>query len=94
MLRELKESQAENKDLMSTTPTGTMNWYVKWITTCLSACGIFLISVGFTSLGQVFYALSATGWVFVGVQWSDRAIMIGSSIAATAVMMNLLTALR
>ena len=94
LLTELKELQAENEDLKSTTPTGTVDWYVKWIATCLSVCGIFLMSAGFTSLGQVSYALSAIGWVFVGIQWSDRAIMIGSSIGATAVMMNLVTALR
>ena len=93
LLRELKELQAENDDLKSTTPTGTVDWYVKWLATCLSVCGIFLMSAGFTNLGQVSYALSAIGWVFVGIQWSDRAIMIGSSIGATAVMMNLVTAL-
>ena len=94
LLTELKELQAENEDLKSTTPTGTVDWYVKWIATCLSVCGIFLMSAGFTSLGQVSYALSAIGWVLVGIQWSDKAIMIGSSIGATAVMMNLVTALR
>ena len=94
LLTELKELQAENEDLKSTMPTDTVDWYVKWIATCLSVCGIFLMSAGFTSLGQVSYALSAIGWVFVGIQWSDRAIMIGSSIGATAVMMNLVTALR
>ena len=94
LLTELKELQAENEDLKSTTPTGTVDWYVKWIATCLSVCGIFLMSAGFTSLGQVSYARSVIGWVFVGIQWSDRAIMIGSSIGATAVMMNLVTALR
>ena len=93
LLMELKELQAENDDLKSTTPTGTVDWYVKWLATCLSVCGIFLMSAGFTNLGQVSYALSAIGWVFVGIQWSDRAIMIGSSIGATAVMMNLVTAL-
>jgi len=93
LLTELKELQAENDDLKSTTPTGTVDWYVKWLATFLSVCGIFLMSAGFTNLGQVSYALSAIGWVFVGIQWSDRAIMIGSSIGATAVMMNLVTAL-
>jgi hypothetical protein len=43
--------------------------------------------------GQVAYVISAVGWIFVGVQWSDRAIMIGSSISATAVAMDLFRAL-
>jgi|TARA_B110000967_G_C18481052_1_gene362138 hypothetical protein len=85
---ELKELQAENDDLKSTTPTGTIDWYVKWVATVLSVSGIFLMSAGFVVQGQIAYILSAVGWVFVGMQWSDRAIMIGSSISATAVMMN------
>ena len=40
-------------------------------------------------LGQVSYILSSIGWIYVGMAWSDRAIMIGSSISGTAVMMNL-----
>ena len=38
LLTELKELQAENEDLKSTTPTGTVDWYFKWIATCLSVC--------------------------------------------------------
>ena len=36
LLTELKELQAENEDLKSTTPTGTVDWYVKLIRTCIS----------------------------------------------------------
>ena len=93
LMTELEEVQAENDDLKSTTPIGTSDWYVKWVATGLSVFGIFLMSSGFTVLGQVAYALSAIGWVYVGMQWSDRAIMIGSSIGGTAVMMNLVTTL-
>ena len=94
LMDELKEVQAENDDLKSTTPTGTVDWYVKWVATFLSVSGIFLMSAGFVLQGQVAYILSAAGWVFVGMQWSDMAIMIGSSISATAVMMNLVNSLQ
>ena len=93
LMTELEEVQAENDDLKSTTPVGTRDWYVKWVATGLSVFGIFAMSAGFTTIGQVAYILSAVGWIFVGIQWSDRAIMIGSSITGTAVMMNLVTAL-
>ena len=43
--------------------------------------------------GQVPYVISAAGWTFVGVKWGNRAIMIGSSISATAVAMDLVRAL-
>ena len=87
--QELAELQQENEDLTPTTPTGTPDWYVKWIATFLAVAGVFLISSGFTQYGQIAYIVSAICWVYVGMVWSDRAIMIGSSISGTAVAMNL-----
>ena len=51
------------------------------------------MSAGFVMQGQIAYILSAAGWVYVGMQWSDRAIMIGSAISGTAVMMSMVTGL-
>ena len=91
--QDLRELQAENDDLKPTTPTGTVDWYVKWIATILSVSGIFLMSAGFSLSGQIAYAASAAGWVFAGIAWNDRAIMIGSSISATAVLLTLVKTL-
>jgi len=54
---------------------------------------VFSISANFVQIGQIAYILSSMGWVFVGMQWGDRAIMIGSSISGTAVAMNLVSSL-
>ena len=89
--QELAELHAEVEDLTPTTPTGTVDWYVKWIAMILAVIGVFSISAGFTVYGQVAYILSSIGWVYVGMAWSDRAIMIGSSISGTAVAMNLVS---
>ncbi len=43
--------------------------------------------------GQIAHVVSTVGRIFVGVQWSDRAIMIGSRINTTAVAMGLVRAL-
>jgi len=91
--QELAELQQENEDLTPTTPTGTPDWYVKWIATILAVAGVFSISAGFTQYGQFAYLISSMCWVYVGMSWSDRAIMIGSSISGTAVAMNLVTSL-
>ena len=79
--------------VMPTTPTGTLDWYVKWIAMILAVIGVFSISANFVQIGQIAYILSSMGWVFVGMQWGDRAIMIGSSISGTAVAMNLVSSL-
>lgn len=86
--KELSEMAMEVEDLTPTTPTGTVDWYVKWIAMGLAVCGVFLMSAGFTYWGQVSYIVSSIGWVFVGMAWGDRAIMIGSAITGTAVAMN------
>ena len=87
--QELSELQTEVEDLTPTTPTGTVDWYVKWLSMIFAVTGVFLISADMILYGQVAYILSSIGWVYVGMAWSDRAIMIGSSISGTAVMMNL-----
>jgi len=91
--QELAELQTEVEDLTPTTPTGTTDWYVKWTATILAVAGVFLISAGYTQYGQIAYLIASACWVYVGMVWSDRAIMIGSSITGTAVAMNLVTSL-
>jgi len=91
--QELAELQQENEDLTPTTPTGTPDWYVKWFSMILAVFGVFAISAGFNQPGQIAYIISNIGWVYVGMAWGDRAIMIGSSISGTAVAMNLVLAL-
>lgn len=91
--QELAELQTEVEDLTPTTPTGTPDWYVKWIATILAVAGVFLISANFIQYGQISYILSSMCWVYVGMVWSDRAIMIGSSISGTAVAMNIVQGL-
>ena len=91
--QELAELQTEVEDLTPTTPTGTPDWYVKWFATVLAVAGVFLISAGYIQYGQIAYLIASACWVYVGMVWSDRAIMIGSSISGTAVAMNLVTSL-
>jgi hypothetical protein len=91
--RNLAELQQENEELTPTTPTGTPDWYVKWFSMVGAVIGVFSLSAGFTMFGQLAYVLSSCGWVYVGMAWGDRAIMIGSAISGTAVMMNIVTGL-
>lgn len=87
--QEMEELQLEVEDLKPATPTGTIDSYVKWLATILGVVGVFIMSAGFSTAGQVCYALAACAWVYVGHCWNDKAIMIGSAITGTSVMMNL-----
>ena len=90
---ELAELQEEFDVVKPTTPTGTVDWYVKWVSVILAVTGVFLMSANMIPQGQVAYILSSIGWIYVGMMWTDRAIMIGSSISGTAVAMNLVQSL-
>lgn len=91
--QELAELQHEFEIVKPTTPTGTIDWYVKWVSVILAVLGVFLISANLIAQGQVAYIISSMGWIYVGMTWGDRAIMIGSSISGTAVAMNLVQSL-
>jgi hypothetical protein len=88
-----EELQLEVEDLKPATPTGTIDSYVKWIATILAVVGVFLQSAEFMTEGKIAYALSACCWIYVGHCWNDKAIMIGSAISGTAVLMNLVEVL-
>ena len=90
---EMEVLQLEVEDLKPATPTGTIDSYVKWIATILGVVGVFIMSAGFGTAGQVCYALAACSWVYVGHCWNDKAIMIGSAISGTSVLMNLVEVL-
>ena len=79
--QELEELQTEYDEIKPTTPTGTTDWYVKWMSMLLAVAGIFLISASLTFYGQMAYIVSCLGWIYVGMQWGDRAIMIGSAVS-------------
>ena len=89
LVSELSELQEQYESAKPTTPVGTPDWYVKWSATILAVVGVFIMSAGFATYGQILYAVAGICWIFVGMQWSDRAIMIGSAITTTAVCMNL-----
>lgn len=87
--KEMEELQGQVDMFSPSTPTGTVDSYVKWIATTLAVCGVFLQSSGFITEGKFAYAVSSIAWVYVGQCWNDKAIMIGSAITGTSVCMNL-----
>lgn len=88
---EMEELQSQVEDMSPVTPTGTLDSYVKWIATIAGVSGVFLMSSGLSLEGQTAYLLASCSWTYVGAAWNDKAIMIGSSVSGTAVLMNLVT---
>ena len=86
---ELGELEMQVELYAPSTPTGGLDSYIKWLATILAVTGVFLQSAGFMTEGKVAYALSSIAWIYVGHCWNDKAIMIGSAITGTSVLMNL-----
>lgn len=91
--QELDDLQIQYEEIKPTTPTGTVDWYVKWVSMFLAVLGVFLINAHLVLWGQVAYVVSSFGWVYVGGVWNDRAILIGSAVSGTAVAVNLMQSL-
>ena len=92
--QEMEELQEQVDTFSPSTPTGTLDSYIKWVATTLAVLGVFLQSAGFLTEGKIAYALSSIAWVYVGQCWNDKAIMIGSAVTGTAVLMNLAELIR
>lgn len=88
---EMEELQSQIEDMTPVTPTGTLDSYVKWAATVFGVGGVFLMSAGLTVEGQIAYLIAACSWIFVGSVWNDKAIMIGSAVSGTAVLMNIMS---
>lgn len=89
LTEELSTLQAEYENLAPATPTGGVDWYVKWIAMLFAVFGIFLSNADFFLAGQICYFIGSIGWTVVGMIWNDRAIMLGSVIPAVSVGQNL-----
>lgn len=88
LTEELSTLQAEYDSMAPATPTGGIDWYVKWASMLLAVLGIFLSNADLFWAGQMCYLLGSIGWTIVGMIWNDRAIMLGSVIPAVAVGQN------
>lgn len=89
LTEELTALQEEYNTFAPSTPTGTVDWYIKWLGVFSVVVGIFLQNAGFYPYGQMCYLLGAVAWTVVGVIWNDRAVMLGSVIPATATALGL-----
>lgn len=93
LTEELVALQEEYNTFAPSTPTGTVDWYIKWLGVFSVVVGIFLQNAGFYPYGQMCYLLGAVAWTVVGVIWNDRAVMLGSVIPATATALGLVQTL-
>ena len=86
-----QELENSNRIFKSATPKYDLSWYVKW-----TASAIMLVAMSFRGaqvLPQFDLLLSfvgCLGWLWVGVLWKDRALIILNAVAVVILFSGLL----
>ena len=58
------------------TPVGTLDWYIKWVSSFIILIGMALTSINLTPFNLYFHFIGVSGWLIVGVMWHDRALIL------------------
>ena len=72
------------------TPVGTLDWYIKWVSSFIILIGMALTSINLTPFNLYFHFVGVVGWLIVGLMWHDRALMVVNSVAAMIFLMGIL----
>ena len=72
------------------TPVGTLDWYIKWVSSFIILIGMALTSINLTPFNLYFHFVGVSGWLIVGLMWHDRALMVVTSVAAMIFLMGIL----
>ena len=80
------------KDLKSTrvfkkiTPKYDLSWYVKWVSSVLILTAVCFRAAGGFHMFDLYFSFAGTiGWLWVGILWHDRALIMLSGALRTAV---------
>ena len=77
-----QEVENSKRIFKSATPKQDLSWYIKWIGSTLLLCAMMCRAEGMFPLADL--VLSFTGcmlWLWVGLLWKDRALLILNAVA-------------
>ena len=85
------------KDLKSTrvfkkiTPKYDLSWYVKWVSSVLILTAVCFRAAGGFHMFDLYFSFAGTiGWLWVGILWHDRALIVLNSIGVALLGLGLL----
>ena len=89
--KEIKQKQVE-KVLSKVTPLHDFSWYIKWL-----SCILILSAVCFRAAGTAYHnvdlyvsLIGTLGWLWVGILWHDRALMVLNSCLEMVLLIGIL----
>ena len=81
---ELKPHEIASKTV---TPTHTLDWYIKWVSSIILMVGMILAANNLFPYNIIVQAVGIGGWLIVSVMWNDRALMIVNAVGF-AILLN------
>ncbi len=77
-----EEVENSKRIYKSATPKQDLSWYVKWIASAFLICAFAVRSSQlYPFLDLCLSLVGVTGWLWVGLLWKDRALIILNGIA-------------
>ena len=87
-----KEILNSKRIFKSATPKGDMSWYVKWISSSIIICAMSIRGMeGLQFIDLILSILGVAGWLWVGLIWKDRALIILNAVGLFLLFKNILT---
>ena len=87
-----KEILNSKRIFKSATPKGDVSWYVKWISSFIIVTAMSLRGIeGMQFYDLILSLIGVTGWLWVGMIWKDRALIILNAVGLVILFKNLLT---
>ena len=83
---ELKPHEIASKTV---TPTHTIDWYIKWVSSIVLIVGMIFASNNMFPWNIIVQAIGIAGWLVVSIMWNDRALIIVNAIGVTILMNGL-----
>jgi len=79
---------------MKITPTHDLSWYIKWAASIILLSGMLLRAVdedsSFKILDLSLNLSGLLGWLFVGLLWHDRSLIMLNAVGSTIIGLGLL----
>ena len=73
------------------TPKYDLSWYVKWVSSVLILLAVSSRAAGGMAMYDLWFSLVGTiGWLWVGILWHDRALMVLNSCLAMVILIGIL----
>jgi hypothetical protein len=86
-----KELLNSKRIFKSATPKGDISWYVKWISSFIIVTAMSLRGIeGMQFYDLILSMIGVAGWLWVGMIWKDRALIILNAVGLVILFKNLL----